>query len=182
MKKKGRIIILVVAIGVSIGLAYGLLRVVPPLRIGDNLLKNWNFEAVRRSGRIKGWKEDFLGGWSVDSDNSQQGNNSMQATIGWSWLSQDIPVRPDRYYIIKAYVRSDMSLTAEEQKDNTLLGLECLDAKNEVIRSDDVIISAPSFWQQEMRQIYAPPGTRITTGAPETLICGNFALTALSFS
>jgi|GEM_PF-1659051 len=160
MKKKGRIILLVALIGVSIGLAYGILRVTPPPRIGDNLLKNWNFEAVGRSGKIKTWKEDPEGGWSVDSENPYQGDNSMQATIAWSWLSQKIPVKPDRYYILKAYVRSDMSLTTEEQKDNTFLGLECLDAKNEVIRSDYGITSAPSFWQQEMRQIYAPPGTR----------------------
>ncbi len=159
MKKKGRIIILVVAIGVSIGLAYGILRVVPFPRIRDNMLKNWNFEAVRRSGRIKGWKEDSLGGWSVDSENPHQGDNSMQATVGWSWLKQEILVEPDRYYILTAFVRSDISSATGGQEDNTFLGFECLDAKNEVLRSDYGIISASSFWQQKMRQIYAPPGT-----------------------
>ena len=160
MKKKGRIIVLVVAIGASIGLAYGILRVTPFPRIRDNLLKNWNFEAVRRSGKIKKWKQDSLGGWSVDSENPYQGDNSMRATVGWSWLNQEILVEPDRYYILTAFVRSDISLATGEQDDNTFFGFECLDAKNEVIRSDYGIISASSFWQQKMRQIYAPPGTR----------------------
>ena len=160
MKKKGRIIVLVVAIGVSIGLAYGILRVAPFPMIRDNLLKNWNFEAVRRSGKIKRWKEGPQRGWSVDSENPYQGNNSMQATVDWSWLNQEILAEPDRYYILKAFVRSDMSLTTGGQKDNTFLGLECLDAKNQVLRSDYGIVSAPSFWEQKIRQIYAPAGTR----------------------
>ena len=159
MKKKGRIILLVVLIGVSICLAYGIIRVTPSQKIGDNLLKNWDFEAVRRSGKIKAWEEDDKRGWSVNTEGAYQGENSMQATVGWSWLSQEIRAKPDRYYILKAYVRSDMSLTSEEQKDNTFLGFECLDAKNQVIRSDYGIISASSLWQEKVKQIYAPERT-----------------------
>ncbi|TET11008.1 hypothetical protein E3J84_03380, partial [Candidatus Aerophobetes bacterium] len=159
MKKKGRIILLVVAIGVSIGLAYGLLRVAPPQRIGENLLKNSNFKKVDRSGKIRTWQEDSRGGWSVSTEGAYQGENCMQATVGWSWLSQDIRVKSDKYYIIKAYVRSDMSLMGEDEKDNAFFGFDCLDAKNQIIRSDYGIITAASFWQQEIRQIYAPPET-----------------------
>jgi len=161
MKKKGRIILLVVLIGVSISLAYGLLRVASPQpqRIGDNLLKNWNFEAVRRSGKIKTWKEDAEGGWSVSTEGAYQGDNCMQATVGWSWLSQEIRVKPDKYYILKAYLKSDISVSGEDGGGNAFLGFDYLDAKNQVIRSDYGIISAPSFWQEKVKQIYAPEGT-----------------------
>ena len=83
----------------------------------------------------------------------------MQATVGWSWLSQDIRVKPDKYYIIKAYVKSDMSLMGEDEKDNAFFAFECLDEENQIIRSDYGIITAASFWQQEVRQIYTPPET-----------------------
>jgi len=159
MKKKGRIILLVVLIGVSIGLAYGIIRVTPPQRIGDNLLKNWNFEAVRRSGKIKTWKEDPEGGWLVDSENPYQGDNSMQAMVGWSWLSQEIRVKPDKYYLLTAYLKSNIPVSGEGGGGNAFLGFECLDAKNQVIRSDYGIISASSLWQEKVKQIYAPERT-----------------------
>ncbi len=159
MKKKGRIILLVVAIGISIALAYGLLRVAPPQRVGENLLKNSSFEKVDRSGKLRSWAEYVKGDWSVSTQGAYQGENSMQATVGWSWLSQDIRVEPDKYYVIKAYVKSDMSLMGEDEKDNAFFGFECLDEENQIIRSDYGIITATSFWQQEIRQIYAPPAT-----------------------
>ena len=158
MKKKGRIILLVVAIGVSIGLAYGLLRVAPSQRIGENLLKNSNFEAVRR-GKIKTWEEDPSGGWSVSTEGAYEGENCMQATVGWSWLSQEIRVKPDKYYILKAYLKSDIPVSGENGGGNAFFGFDYLDVKGQVIEEDYSIINTTSFWQQEIRQIYAPPKT-----------------------
>ncbi len=166
MKKKGRIILLVVAIGVSIGLAYGLLRVAPPQRIGtnlqrigENLLKNSNFEVVHRSGRIKTWLEDRRGGWSVSTEGAYQGENCMQATVGWSWLSQEIRVKPDKYYLLKAYLKSDIPISGEGGGGNAFLGFDYLDRKGQVIEGDYGIINTTYFWQQEIQQIYAPPET-----------------------
>jgi len=160
MKKRRKVILFsIIAIGASASLVYGILRMPPVYRIGDNLLKNSSFELINRSDKLKFWLEDPKEGWSVDKGNPYEGENSMKATVGWSWLSQDIRVRPDRYYVLKAYVKSDIALKGEEGKDNAFLRLECLDKENQVIRTDYEIITATSFWQQYMRQMYAPQGT-----------------------
>ena len=160
MKRKRKVILFsIIAIGASASLVYGILRMPPIYRIGDNLLKNSRFELVNRSGKVKTWVQGPKEGWSVDKDNPYEGENSMKATVEWSWLSQDVRVRPDRYYILKAHARSDMPFKGEEEKDNAFLRLECLDKKNQVIRTDYEIITATSFWQQYMRQMYAPQNT-----------------------
>ena len=158
MKKKGRIILLVVLVGVSICLAYGIIRVAPPQRIGDNLLKNWDFEAVRR-GKIKIWEEDTEGGWSVETQGAYQGDNCMQATVGWSWLSQEIRIKPEKYYLLKTYLKSDIPVSGEGGGGNAFLGFDYLDVKGQVIEGDYNIVNTTSFWQQEIQQIYAPRET-----------------------
>ena len=160
MKRKRKVILFsIIAIGASAILAYGLLRIVPLYRIGEDLLTNSDFEIVRRSGDVETWVESPREGWSVDTDNPYEGENSMKATVGWSWLSQDVRVRPDRYYVLKAHVKSDMPLKDEGTKDNVFLALECLDEKNQVIRSDYGISGVSSLWQEKTKQIYAPEET-----------------------
>ncbi|GAH17935.1 unnamed protein product, partial [marine sediment metagenome] len=46
--------------------------------------------------------------WIVDATNSYEGTRCIQATVAWSWLWQDVPVEPDRYYVLSTYVRSDI--------------------------------------------------------------------------
>ncbi len=159
MKKKGRIILLVVAIGVSIGLAYGLLRMIPAQKIAGDLVKNSNFEKVDRSGKAKSWAENAKKGWSVSTEGAYEGENCMQATVGWSWLSQEIRVKPDKYYLLKAYLKSDISVSGEAGGGNAFLGFDYLDGKGRVIEGDYSIINTTSFWQQDIQQIYAPAET-----------------------
>jgi len=159
MKKKRKIILLIVIIGISVSAGYGVLRVVTGEKFGKNLLKNGNFERVDRAGKLKVWREDSKGGWSVSTEEAYQEKRCMQATVGWSWLSQDVSVKPERYYLLKAYIRSDMPLPEEGKYENAFLALECLSKKGEVLKSDYGIVGASSSWREEMRQIYAPPGT-----------------------
>ena len=156
MRKKRKIILLAVVIGVSIGLVYGILQVVNNEEIGKNLLKNSNFELVDESQKPDSWTEDSNGGWSVITKDSQEGKNYMQATVGWSWLWQDIPVDSKQYYALEGYVKSDISISREGDYKNTLLTLECLNEKNEVIRREWGIVNASSVWEQKTIRIFTP--------------------------
>ncbi len=51
MKKKTKIILLAAVIGILIGSIYGSLRMITGEEIGENLLKNFNFEIVDTSGK-----------------------------------------------------------------------------------------------------------------------------------
>jgi len=72
------------------------------------LISNSGFEVVDQLGRLDAWAEDAKGGWSVSTEDSFEGEKCMQATIAWSWLWQEIPVRPKRYYTLNAFLKSDI--------------------------------------------------------------------------
>jgi len=123
------------------------------------LLHNPSFEVLGELGGPKGWTEDSSGGWSVDTDDPYQGEKCMRATVAWSWLWQEVSVRPKRYYILKAYVRSDIVIPEKKDYENTFLTLEGLNDKYEIIKRDYGIVNAALLWQPQEGSIYAPGGT-----------------------
>ena len=162
MKKK-KIILLVIAAVASVAVAYSIYTIWRQSlwsRISsENLIVNPDFEMVVEPTRPLSWSEDALGGWSVDTDDPYEGKKSMRATVGWSWLWQDVSVRPKRYYILRAYVRSDIVIPAKKDYENTFLTLECLNEKYEIIEMDYGIVNATLLWQLKEGSIYAPGGT-----------------------
>ena len=83
----------------------------------------------------------------------------MQATVGWSWLWQDILVDSDKYYTLKGYVKSDIFISRENDYKNTFLTLECLNEKNEVIRKEWGIVNADPLWQLKQSAVITPKDT-----------------------
>lgn len=98
--------------------------------------------------------------WIVDTANSYKGPTSMQATVAWSWLWQDVPVEPERYHILSAYVRSDAGSSQEIEDRNAFLTLECLDDKDKIIAREWGVVSAGSSWALKKTHIYAPSATQ----------------------
>jgi len=123
------------------------------------LVLNSDFEVLTELERPLSWSEDSLGGWSVESDDPYEGEKSMRATVGWSWLWQDVPVRSKRYYILRAYVRSDIVILEKKDYENTFLTLECLNHKYEIIKRDYGIVNATLLWKPLEGSVYAPEGT-----------------------
>lgn len=123
------------------------------------LLANAGFEVVDDLTRLDAWVEDPMGGWSINTDEAYEGKRYMQATISWSWLSQEIPARPGRYYALSAYLKSDIA--ASEQKDdwNTFLVLQCLDKERKVILEQMGQLKAVPFWELGQTGLYAPENT-----------------------
>jgi len=130
------------------------------MQSSPNLLLNSGFESLESSGKPDFWKEDPQGGWSVDTEESYGGEKSMQASLAWSWLSQEVPVKSEKYYILKIYIRSDITIPEKEDYANTFLTLECLDEENEVIHRKWGIVNATSSWELKENSISTPPGTR----------------------
>ncbi|MBA7618855.1 hypothetical protein ES703_26187 [subsurface metagenome] len=97
--------------------------------------------------------------WIVDATNSYEGTRCIQATVAWSWLWQDVPVEPDRYYVLSTYVRSDIVSSERIEDGNTFLTLECLNDKNKVVAREWGVVNADSSWGLRKTQIFAPPGT-----------------------
>lgn len=128
-------------------------------RYRGNLSENFSFEMVDTSGKLAFWAEDSRGGWSVSTGDPYQGERCAQGTVGWSWLWQKVPARKDKYYVLKAYLKSDITIPSKTGFENTFLGLECFDENGKIIKSEYGIANAPSFWQQRVRHIYAPAGT-----------------------
>lgn len=133
----------------------------------DSLVLNGSFETLTRargSGaedlKPQSWRQSPQGGWEIDMTNSQRGNNSLKATTAWSWLSQEIPAKPETGYVLRAYVRSDISVPDKEDHYNTFLTLECLDKKGQMITREWGIVNAPSSWQLRGSTIFTPPDTR----------------------
>jgi len=124
-----------------------------------SLLHNPGFEVIGEMRGPRDWTEHSLRGWSVESDDPYEEKKSMRATIGWSWLWQDVPVRPKRYYVLRAYVRSDIVIPRKENYENTFLTLECLNDKYEIVNRDYGIVNATLLWQLKEGSIYAPEGT-----------------------
>ena len=97
--------------------------------------------------------------WIIDATNSYEGTRCIQATVAWSWLWQDVPVEPDRYYVLSTYVRSDIVSSERIEDGNTFLTLECLNDKNKVVAREWGVVNADSSWGLRKTQIFAPPGT-----------------------
>ena len=121
-----------------------------------SLIFNPGFEILDSSGRLKLWKEHPYGGWSSDIQGAYEGERSMRATVNWSWLSQDIPVKPKTYYTLKAYLRSDITIPEKEDYANTFLTLECLDEEYEVVKRVWGITNATLLWQSRETVIFTP--------------------------
>jgi len=79
--------------------------------------------------------------------------------VAWSWLWQDVPVEPEKYYALGAYIRSDTGSSQETKDGNTFLTLECLNDKNKVIAREWGVVSADSSWGLKKTHIHTPPGT-----------------------
>ena len=122
-----------------------------------NLLFNPGFEILDRPDRPKFWS--MGGGWSVDTEEPYEGKNSMRTTEAWSWLSQEIRVKPDQYYSFTAYVRSDIRVERKTNYQNAFLWLDYLDKKGKVIKEEFGSIYATSSWRVYGRVTLVPPET-----------------------
>ncbi len=122
-----------------------------------SMILNPGFEILDGSGRPKFWKEHPDGGWSSDTQGTYQGDRSMRATVNWSWLSQDIPIKAKTYYTLKAYLRSDITIPEKEDYANTFLTLECLDEEYQVVKRVWGITNATLLWQARETVIFTPP-------------------------
>ncbi len=125
----------------------------------DNMTVNSGFEIISE-GKPAFWKEDKRGGWRVREEEPYEGEKAMQATVAWSFLSQEIKAEAEEFYILRAYVKSDITIIEKEDYHNTFLTVECLNWRGKVIRRDYGISNATASWQQKVRQIYTPRGTR----------------------
>jgi len=125
----------------------------------ENLTVNGGFE-ILSEGKPASWKEHKRGGWKVSEDEPYEGEGCMQATLAWSSLSQEVRAEAGQSYVLRAYIRSDITVTGKEDRDNTFLTVECLNWIRKVIRRDHGIVNATSSWQKKVRGIDTPPGTR----------------------
>ncbi len=125
-----------------------------------NLVRNADFETLNDLGKPNLWKEDAKGGWSVDAEKPYRGERSVRSTEAWSWLFQEIPVRPETYYALKAYLRSDIAIPEKEDYYNSFLTLECLDKEYHAINKDWGIVNATSSWELKENSISTPPDTK----------------------
>ncbi len=125
----------------------------------QNLVFNPGFEILNESGKPNLWKEDAKGGWTSDTETSYGRERSMQANTAWSWLFQETPVKPGRYYVLRVHVKSDITISETADNANTFLTLECLDEKNEVIKMEWGIVNATSSWELKENSISTPPDT-----------------------
>jgi len=106
------------------------------------------------------WRRENPGKeWIIDTTNSYEGTRSIQATVARGWLWQDVPVKPERYYALSAYVRSDIGFSEKIKDGNTFLTLECLSDKNKVIEREWGVVNAGSSWELKRTRIYTPTGT-----------------------
>ena len=124
-----------------------------------NLVLNPGFETLDSSDKPKLWGEAPQKGWSSDSEETYQGDKSVRATVAWSWLSQKIPVKARRHYILRSYLKSDITTPEKEDYANTFLSLECLDEEGKVLKEDWGIVYAPFSWELRESSISTPPGT-----------------------
>ena len=123
---------------------------------------NPGFEILNSSGRPSFWKEHAQGGWEVTEREVYEGNWAMRATRSWSWLYQEVQVKPSRWYSLEVQVRSDITLGKKTDYVNTFLTLECLDKDAEVIKRQWGNASAFAFplWHKRENLIYTPENTR----------------------
>jgi len=162
MKNKKIIILLVIAVVVLFIIVYDL-YIGWGKRQGINLVLNPSFETLKEN-KPESWIESSQEGWSVTEKGAYEGKRCIQAikgwSDGWSWLEQEIPIKPRKYYTLKAYVKSDITIAEGEDQGDTFITLECLSWLGKIIKRDWGIVDASSSWQQYMRQIYVPWNTR----------------------
>ena len=161
MKKKIWILlVIIIVLAILVG-AIVVTHIIPEEEsIIEVSILNSGYEGLDQSGRPEFWKEDSRGGWFVDTENPYDGEVCMQATVSWSWLSQEIPVNPGKYYLLKAYTKSNIVIRTEKNYQNTFLTLECLDKNNRVINKYWGIVNAVSSWQQKEVLIASPDDTK----------------------
>lgn len=123
------------------------------------LLANAGFEVVDDLTRLDAWVEDPMGGWLVNMEEPYKGNKCAQATISWSWLSQQIPARPGKYYALSAYLKSDIAVSEGKDDWNAFLALQCLDKERKVIAEQISQLKAAPFWELGQVGLYAPENT-----------------------
>ncbi len=152
MKIKKLVFILIgIGVGISLILAYVVLKE-DKVMISSEVL-NPSFEIGL--DKPDSWGQDPRGGWSIETEDPYIGKRYMQGTVSWSWLWQEIPVESEKFYKLKAHVKSDIK--AEE---NALLTLECLNENGEVIEREYGVRSATPSWQLKESLIFATKDTR----------------------
>jgi len=125
----------------------------------DNLVINSGFE-ILSEGKPVSWKEDERGGWKVSEEEPYEGERAMQATVAWSWLSQEIKAEGEKSCVFRAFVRSDIALSEKKDYYNSFLTLQYLDKEKKLIKEDYGVVNATASWQKKVQQIYTPRGTR----------------------
>ena len=118
------------------------------------LLSNPGFE--RGLDKPDYWLEDAKGGWSIDEEDPYTGDRCMQATEGWSWFFQKVPVEPEKFYKLKARLKSDI-----KDRENVLLTLECLDKDGKEIEKEYGVRTASSSWDLKENSIFTPKDTKM---------------------
>jgi len=160
MRKK--IIFLVTAITIVtilLGFLY-ILVIKKEKTILETSIANSGFETIDESGKPKFWIEDAGGGWLIDAKDPFEGKVCVKATESWSWLEQEIPVYPERHYLLRVYVKSDIVIPGEENYQNTFLTLECIDKRGKVIYKNWGIVSASPIWELKEVMISTPGDTK----------------------
>jgi len=92
--------------------------------------------------------------WFINTTNPYEGTRSIQATVAWGWLWQEVAVKPERHYTLSAYVRSNIA-----SSENAFLTLECINGKRDVITGERGVVSAGPSWELKQTRIYTPSGT-----------------------
>jgi len=155
-----RILLLAVSLVAIAGLVFGVYQqVMRERKYRGNLLSNFDFEIVDTSGKLQPWAEDARASWSVNTEEAYEGKRCMQATVGGGQLWQEVPARQNKYYTLKAYLKSDIVVPTKTDYEDTFLSLECLTKKGEVIKTEYGIVNASCPWQLKIREIYTPAGT-----------------------
>ena len=85
----------------------------------------------------------------------------METIQSWNWLWQDVPVRPRKWYILEAQVRSDITFRVRQIRrdyENTFLSMQCLDKDGRVIRTEWGNTMAFPLWHKRQTSVYTPEG------------------------
>ena len=120
----------------------------------SNLIRNPGFEVGESEIRPKLWSISAEGGWKADTEDPYQGERCMQADEPWSWIWQDFSSGPNEFYILRAYVKSDIDVYK-----NALLSIECRDGNDKIIKEEHGTVSAVSSWQLRENSIFTPANT-----------------------
>ncbi len=132
------------------------------INVSSGLILNPGFEILNEVGKPHFWKEHPQGGWEVSGEEVYEGNWAMRATQGWSWLSQEVPVKAKRWYSLAVQVKSDITLEERTDYENTFLTIECLDEEGEAIKRQwgNAYAFAFPLWHERENVIYTPENTR----------------------